>query len=103
MSITPKTDKPFGPLNWRERSGKSLEQLLRFQQVRRVQAFREPAAERSEQVATLPPLALLRPCARERRYRPQLPGPSLLDVRDLHGLDQVNLGLGSSAPRGRKE
>ena len=59
-----------------------LQQRLRLLQIERVEAFREPAVDRSEQFARLLPLALVAPEPRHAHRRAQLPGFCLLLTRD---------------------
>src|SRR5258707_12292506 len=55
-----------------------VEQGLSLSQIERVEAFGEPAVDRSEQIAGLITLALIAPKPRHAHCSTQLPGPGSL-------------------------
>ena len=59
-----------------------VEQRLRLLQIERVEAFGEPAVDRSKQFARLLHLALIAPEVSEAHGRAELPGLGLLLTRD---------------------
>ena len=59
-----------------------VEQGLGLFQIERVEAFSEPAVDRSEQVASLIPLALIAPEPREAHRRVQFIGLCVLPLRN---------------------
>src|SRR6516162_5352782 len=59
-----------------------VEQLLRLLQIAGVEAFGEPAIDRTEQFACVLHLALVAPEPRKARSSAELPGPCLLLTRD---------------------
>jgi len=59
-----------------------LQQRLRLFQIARVEAFSEPAVDRSEQFASLLRLALVAPKASEAHCSAEFPGFCLLLARD---------------------
>src|SRR4051812_36063060 len=67
----------------RPRSCQLIEQRLGFLQVRCIEAFGEPAIDRTEQVVGLRAPALLAPEPGKARCRAQLIGSCLLPPRDL--------------------
>ena len=66
----------------RSQVGQLVEQRLSLFQIERVEAFGEPAVDRSEQIAGLLPLALIAPEPRHAHCRAQFPGLCLLLTRD---------------------
>ena len=67
-------------------SAQFLEQGLCLFQIKRVEAFGEPAVDRSEQIASLIPRALIAPQPRHADGRAQFPGFCLLLTRDRERL-----------------
>ena len=63
-------------------SGQLVEQRLSLLQIERVEAFGEPAVDRSEKIAGLIPLALIAPEPRHAHRRAQFPGLRLLLTRN---------------------
>src|ERR1019366_8563087 len=67
-------DRPSRPLEISLSSGQLIEQRLRLLQIRRVEAFSEPAVDRSEQFSSLPRLPLITPEPRHACGGAELPG-----------------------------
>src|SRR5208282_393997 len=79
--------------------GQHVEQGLRLLQIERVEPLREPAIDRSENVASLIPLALVAPEPRHPHRRAQFPGLCLLRTRDRERAFEIRfrfrrIGLG---------
>src|SRR5262245_50165060 len=66
-------------------------------EVGAVEALREPAVDRRQQLVRLVPLVLLLPQTRQARGRPQLPGLGLLAAGNGQGLLKTCLGVESLA------
>src|ERR1700722_10363125 len=62
--------------------GQSVKQRLRLLQIKRVEAFTEPAVDRSEKIAGRIPLALIAPEPRHAHRSTQFPGLCLLRSRN---------------------
>jgi hypothetical protein len=69
----------------------TIQQPLRLLQIERVEAFRKPAVNRSEQFASLLRLALVTPEAREAHGGAEFPGFCLLLARDSERMPQISM------------
>ena len=72
-----------------------IEQRLGLFQIERVEAFSEPAVDRSEKIARLIPLALIAPETGEAHRRAQFPGLCLLIARNKKSVLETLLRLRS--------
>src|SRR5271155_4477312 len=68
-----------------------IQQRLRLLQIERVEAFGEPAVDRSEQFTSLLPFPLITPQPRRARRRAQFPGLRLLLPRDRKRALEIDL------------
>jgi hypothetical protein len=71
-----------------------LQERLRFLQIARVEALREPAVNRSKQFASLLWLTLVAPEARHAHCRSEFPGFGLLLTCDLERPLEIRLSFG---------
>ena len=81
----------------RTRSAKSVEQIVRIPQVRRLEALGEPGVERGEKIFGLSSLALLRPEAGEGGRCAELERSGLLGAGDVERLAIAALGAPGGA------
>ena len=73
-----------------------LQQRLRIFQIARIKPFSEPAIDRSEKLASLPPLPLIAPEPRHAHAGAEVPGFCLLLTRDDERVLEVSFRLFNS-------
>src|ERR1039458_10871983 len=86
-------DRPSRPLEISLSSGQLIEQRLRLLQIRRVEAFSEPAVDRSEQFSSLPRLPLITPEPRHAHGGAEFPGFRLLLTRNCERTFEMSFSL----------